>query len=66
MGIMTAMAIVAPLLNPPPPLDLLCGLSADCDAPAEEEEEVSEDGSLAEGVYVTTGWVDVIVVMNGP
>lgn len=43
------MAIVAPLLNPPPVLDLLAGLSADCDAAAEEEEEVL-DGSTAEGV----------------
>lgn len=48
MGIITAMAMVAPLLNPPPVLALLAGLSADCDAPAEED----EDEDVPEAEYV--------------
>lgn len=62
---MTAMAMVAPLLKPPPVLDLLAGLSADCDEPAEEDDDVLVC-SVTEGVYVTTGCVDVIVVTMGP
>lgn len=62
---MTAMAIVAPLLNPPPVLDLLVGLSADCVEPAEVDEDVLVCW-VSEGVYVTTGCVDVIVVTIGP
>lgn len=40
IGMMTAIAIVAPLLRPPLlPLDCPDGLSADCDAAAEDEED---------------------------
>lgn len=40
IGMMTAIAIVAPLLRPPlPPLDCPAGLSADCDAEADEDED---------------------------
>lgn len=67
IGIITAMAIVAPLVKPPEELPLVPeALSAERVDEADVEVCDKVDGSAALGVNVTTGCVDVIVVTTGP
>lgn len=66
MGMTTAIAMVAPLLRPPEPFPDADGLRADGvdDALVDVLDVVDTSETL--GVNVTTGDVEVIVVMTGP